>query len=111
MKITAVIETRFSGAHTVKGHPLCEERHGHTWRVRIEIAADEKNMDVGSLETITNVVTQYHRCDLDRFLPGVETSASGLAYYFREQLSYYPVSAIEVVTDDGYGVKVEWPVR
>lgn len=108
MKITTVVEAEFAASHTVKGHPICGERHGHTWRVRVEIAADEKDLDTG---TVAEIVSQYHLRDLDRFLPGVETGASGLAAFFRERLTDYPVTAIEVVADGAFGVRLEWERR
>lgn len=111
MYFTAIVETSFSGSHTVPSHPVCGERHGHTWRVRVEIASDEKDMDGGAMADIVAAIRQYHHRDLDRFLPGVDTHASGLAAYFREILSDYPITAIEVITDDGYGVRVEWRAR
>jgi len=111
MKSTTIVEAEFSGAHTVSGHPMCGERHGHTWKVQIELATDEKDMDVGTVADIRAVIFEFHARDLDRFLPGVETSASGLAAYFRERLSDFPVTAITIVTRDGFGVRAEWQLR
>lgn len=108
MKITAIVEVSLSGSHTVKDHPICGERHGHAWRVRVEIAADEKDLDTG---TVAEIITQYHLRDFDRFLPGVETHCSGLGAFFRERLSDYPVTAIEVTADAAFGVRLEWERR
>src|SRR5438552_1612237 len=98
MKIGSVVETTFSGAHTVTSHPLCGERHGHTWRVRVELAAEEEGLVAGSPPAIRDLIAQYHRRDLDRYLPAVSTTCAGLAVYFRERLADYPISAIEIIT-------------
>jgi 6-pyruvoyl tetrahydropterin synthase len=106
-KIIGTIETSFSASHSVPTHPLCDEVHGHVWRVRIEIPM----LPANDTRDIIALIRQYHGHDLDRYLPGVDTHCAGLAAYFREKLSDYPVSAIEVITDDGFGARIEWPVR
>lgn len=111
MKAFAVVETTFSGSHTVLGHPRCGERHGHVWKIRIELATDEKALVAGSLADITALIRQFSGHDLDRYVPGVELTCEGLSRYFRERLSEYPVSAIEMFTEDGYGARVEWSAR
>jgi hypothetical protein len=107
MKIIGVVETKFSASHTVIDHPQCGELHGHEWHVRIEIPF----LDASLIPGVISEIVAYHRKDLNRFLPGVETTCSGLAFYFREKLSDFPVEAIEITTDDGLGARVEWPNR
>lgn len=111
MNTFAVVETTFSGSHTVLGHPRCGERHGHVWKIRVELTTEEKALVAGTLADITTIVRQFNCRDLDRYLPGVELTCEGLARYFRERLSEYPVRAIELTTEDGYGARVEWSAR
>lgn len=113
MNSMTVVETDFSGSHTVPGHELCGERHGHTWRVRVVIATEEESLDGGTLAlpAIVAIIRTYHGRDLDRFLPAVKTTAAGLAAFFHERLSDFPVHSIEVMTNDGYGAHVTWVVR
>lgn len=111
MDIISVAEVTITGAHTVVGHPRCGERHGHTWRVRVEIASPEKDLAGGTLSSVIEDIRSYHRRDFDRFLPGVETTTAGLAAFFREILSDFPITAIEVMTDEGQGTRVTWQVR
>jgi hypothetical protein len=111
VNVVTVVETTISAAHSVRNHPRCGEKHGHTWRIRFEIAADEKDLVDSSVEDIAPGVAQYQHTDLDRFLPGVETTPRGLAALFHDQYSRFPITAIEVVTDDGIGARVTWALR
>lgn len=111
MKITTTYVTEFSGSHTVAKHPVCGQLHGHVWNVRIEIAGNDAELDANAIRNIGHIIAEYHRKDLDRYLPGVETTNAGLAAYFRELLSEYPITMIEVTTDDGVGARLDWLAR
>jgi hypothetical protein len=107
MKIIGIVETQFSASHTVPGHPQCAQLHGHVWHVRVDIPF----LEAEHIPVVARATKQYQGTDLDRYMPGVQTTCSGLAVFFREQLSDFPVESIEVVTDDGFGARVEWVSR
>ncbi len=54
----------FSAAHTIRGHTGgCERMHGHTYRVRIHLAAEELNelgmvMDFADLKAVANEILE-----------------------------------------------------
>jgi 6-pyruvoyltetrahydropterin/6-carboxytetrahydropterin synthase len=59
MAFLLAVETRFAAAHTLPGVGMCERLHGHNYRVRLTVRAEDSavdprgiSVDLGDLDTI-----------------------------------------------------------
>jgi len=61
---TRIVETYFSAAHHIEGHPKCGVVHGHTYKVRVEVTSSDW-IDLGDLRgAVTKIVARYDHSDL-----------------------------------------------
>ncbi|RKY75640.1 6-carboxytetrahydropterin synthase QueD [candidate division KSB1 bacterium] len=114
-------ETRFAAAHHLQGYNgMCSELHGHTWKVRVEIKADQKDeigisFDFKKLKSITGKVIDrldHHYINevppFDKKNPTAENLAE---YFFHEVGILLPktvaMSKVIVWESESYGVSFE----
>lgn len=66
------IKTHFSGGHHLRNYPgNCEKPHGHNWKVKVTVRAEELDelgmgIDFKSLKSYVNrVIDELDHCDLN----------------------------------------------
>lgn len=113
------IKTHFSGGHHLRNYPgNCENPHGHNWKIRVTVRAQEVDqlgmgMDFKVLkEQVNKVVDELDHCDLNEHAafqdrnPSSEHIAQFLFEQLREELTAdrYALHAVQVRETDSSGV-------
>ncbi len=103
-------ERTFSASHQLRGYQgNCERLHGHNWRVRIHVAADELDdhgmvIDFHELENmLTQVISPFDHRHLNDVPPfdAINPSSENLARYIAEQIaSLLPSPRLKVLHCD-----------
>lgn len=113
------IKTHFSGGHHLRDYPgSCEKPHGHNWKVKVTVRADQLDklgmgIDFTILKQHVNtVIDTLDHCDLNAHPAFAEHNPSSehiAMYIFRElkptlQTDRYRLHAVEVSETDTSGV-------
>jgi 6-pyruvoyltetrahydropterin/6-carboxytetrahydropterin synthase len=80
-------ENKFDAAHFLPNHPgKCKNLHGHTWKVRIKIVADELNKDgmIIDFHELKKIVNEFDHDSINNTLKN--PTAENLAKHFFEKV-------------------------
>jgi 6-pyruvoyl-tetrahydropterin synthase len=108
VEFTGTATAAFSASHTVKGDPRCGRKHGHRWRVVVEIKVgqDPVTGELIDLSKLAGSVEQFcaemHREDVNDMLPAGQPTAAGVALAVRERLAmtFRTIVSVTVWMDD-----------
>src|SRR5512141_3107095 len=94
MIYTLSLRSQFAASHILKGHPLCDKTHGHTYDVQVTVIGDPDpdtfNMVADEAEfrkRLDSLLYEVNYRHLNDQLPAVIPSVQGIANWIWERLS------------------------